>query len=258
MAMGQSGQSDVELLFLRPRDPGTLESGGANHHHSTLFSNEDVNSLSWHDLTVTVKDRATKHERDILSRSSGIVQRGEMLALMGPSGSGKTTLLNAIAQRQGDKVSGKVLVNGAERSLDEHRQISSFVEQEDTLIGSLTVEESLYFAARLALPNRVTRSDARAQILKLIDAFGLTNQRQTLVGTPLQKGVSGGQKRRVSVATQLVTQPRILYLDEPTSGLDSTASYEVMSFIGEIASECNVSHLPSSTVFFCLADHERS
>jgi ABC-type multidrug transport system ATPase subunit len=74
----------------------------------------------------------------------------------------------------------------------------------------------------------------------LINAFGLSGQRDTLIGTPLQKGVSGGQKRRVSVATQLITGPRILYLDEPTSGLDSTASFEVMSFIREIARQNGV------------------
>lgn len=81
----------------------------------------------------------------------------------------------------------------------------------------------------------VTRREARERAGKLIQSFGLTGQRRTLIGTPLQKGISGGQKRRVSVATQLITGPRVLYLDEPTSGLDSTASYEVISFIRDIA-----------------------
>ena len=236
-----SYQSDVELLFLRSGDLAALESGRLNNNGSTALANKDVSVLSWHNLTVTVKDRATKQQRDILSNASGFVHRGEMMALMGPSGSGKTTLLNTIAQRkQPGKVLGKVYVNGAERPFNTHRKISSFVEQEDTLIGSLTVEESLHFAARLALPRHITRTEARERVSKLITAFGLTDQRHTLIGTPLQKGVSGGQKRRVSVATQLVTQPRVLYLDEPTSGLDSTASYEVMSFISDIASEFNV------------------
>jgi len=75
----------------------------------------------------------------------------------------------------------------------------------------------------------------------LIRAFGLGVCKDTLVGTPLRKGISGGQKRRVSVASQLVTAPKILFLDEPTSGLDSTASREVMSFIRRIAKELNVS-----------------
>lgn len=78
------------------------------------------------------------------------------------------------------------------------------------------------------------------RVSSLIDAFGLTGQRATLIGTPLQKGISGGQKRRVSVARELITGPRVLYLDEPTSGLDSTASFEVMSFVRRIARENKV------------------
>lgn len=118
----------------------------------SIFSNDDVESLAWQDLTVTVKDRSTGQDRNILDSSSGIVKPGEMVALMGPSGSGKTTLLNTLAQRQTAAVTGKVLINGDECSLATHRTIASFVEQEDTLIGSLTVEETLKFAARLSLP----------------------------------------------------------------------------------------------------------
>lgn len=73
-----------------------------------------------------------------------------------------------------------------------------------------------------------------------MDAFGIQNQANTLVGTPIRKGISGGQKRRVSVASQLITNPRILFLDEPTSGLDSTASFEVMSYAKELARANNV------------------
>lgn len=75
----------------------------------------------------------------------------------------------------------------------------------------------------------------------LLDAFGLRNQSDTLIGTPIRKGISGGQKRRVSVASQLITGPKLLFLDEPTSGLDSAASWEVISFIKSIAQKNNVS-----------------
>lgn len=75
----------------------------------------------------------------------------------------------------------------------------------------------------------------------LLDSFGLRSQRDTLIGTPIRKGISGGQKRRVSVASQLVTGPKLLFLDEPTSGLDSAASWEVISFIKNIAKQNNVS-----------------
>ncbi|EME43270.1 ABC transporter-like protein [Dothistroma septosporum NZE10] len=205
----------------------------------SYFSNMTVRSLAWQNLTVTVKDRTTGHDRDILHGASGVVKPGEMLALMGPSGSGKTTLLNTLARRAAAD-SGHVLINGKQASLGTHRAISSFVEQEDTLIGSLTVEETLKFAAKLALPGDVTRAEIRDRVSKLIESFGLSDQRQTLIGSPLRKGISGGQKRRVSVATQLITGPSVLYLDEPTSGLDSTASYEVMSFISQLARRNNL------------------
>lgn len=78
-------------------------------------------------------------------------------------------------------------------------------------------------------------SERLARIKMLLEAFGIQNQASTLVGTPIRKGISGGQKRRVSVASQLITCPKILFLDEPTSGLDSTASYEVISYIKKLA-----------------------
>jgi ABC-type multidrug transport system ATPase subunit len=76
-----------------------------------------------------------------------------------------------------------------------------------------------------------TAREIQTRVDRLIEEFGLQGQADTLVGTPFRKGLSGGQKRRVSVAAQLITDPSILYLDEPTSGLDSTASHEVMSLI---------------------------
>lgn len=75
----------------------------------------------------------------------------------------------------------------------------------------------------------------------LLKAFGIQGQAKTLIGTPIQKGISGGQKRRVSVASQLITSPKILFMDEPTSGLDSTASYEVISYLKKLARRNNVS-----------------
>lgn len=173
---------------------------------------------------------------------------------MGPSGSGKTTLLNTLAQRQNSSTSGEITVNGRTRPLSTHREISAFVEQEDTLIGSLTVSETLQYSAKLALPPSVTVHELQHRVEHLLESFGLRNQRHTLIGTPLQKGLSGGQKRRVSVATQLITSPKVLYLDEPTSGLDSTASYEVISFLREFARRNQILmiasiHQPSTKTF---------
>jgi ABC-type multidrug transport system ATPase subunit len=164
--------------------------------------------------------------------------------LTGRSGSGKTTLLNFLARRQataGATESGEVSVNGNTVDRETFRQISSYVEQEDALVGSLTVEETLEFAAKLSLPSSVDGSGRWHRIQALLSAFGLQKQARVLVGTPIRKGISGGQKRRLSVASQLITGPDILFLDEPTSGLDSAASFEVMSHVKKIARKYNVS-----------------
>jgi ABC-type multidrug transport system ATPase subunit len=87
----------------------------------------------------------------------------------------------------------------------------------------------------------LTKAERIRRIDGLLESFGLRNQAHMLIGTPIRKGVSGGQKRRVSVASQLITAPKILFLDEPTSGLDSAASWEVISFVKEVAKRNNVS-----------------
>ena len=100
----------------------------------------------------------------------------------------------------------------------------------------------------------ISKADRKARIERLLSSFGLQYQADTLIGTPIRKGVSGGQKRRVSVASQLITSPKILFLDEPTSGLDSAASYEVIKFVRDVAKQHKVIviasiHQPSTTTF---------
>ncbi|KAI9696339.1 MAG: hypothetical protein M1820_008181 [Bogoriella megaspora] len=223
----------------------------------THLTNDTVRSYSFEDVTVVVNDRQTKTPKPILTGISGVVKAGELLALMGPSGSGKTTLLNVLAQRQvarGATVRNSLLVNGRQCSQRQFRKLSCYVEQEDALTGSLTVRETMDFAARLSLPSSIDKEERKLRIESLIRSFGLQRQSNTLVGTPIRKGISGGQKRRLSVASQLITSPRILFLDEPTSGLDSAASYEVISFVKSIAAKHKLLvvasiHQPSTTTF---------
>ncbi|OJJ76293.1 hypothetical protein ASPBRDRAFT_116544 [Aspergillus brasiliensis CBS 101740] len=223
----------------------------------SFFKNNTVNDFSWRDLTVTVKDRHTKQPRNLIDGISGSVQQGELVALMGPSGCGKTTLLNVLARRaasSGAKSTGDCYIDGKLVDNATFGRLTSYVEQEDALIGSLTVHETLKFAADLALPSSVTKVQRKERIQSLLQAFGIQNQASTLVGTPIRKGISGGQKRRVSVASQLMTCPKILFLDEPTSGLDSSASFEVISYVKEMAVANNLIiiasiHQPSTTTF---------
>lgn len=134
-----------------------------NRVQSAVLANDIVSSFAWHDLSVVVKDRQTGRQLSILDKVCGIVKAGEVLAIMGPSGSGKTTLLNALAHRvaaAGATTYGDILVNGSKASLQTIRDLSSYVEQEDALIGSLTVRETMMFAARLSLPACVNTSCA--------------------------------------------------------------------------------------------------
>ena len=122
---------------------------------STHLMNDIVRSFAWKGIDVAVKDRATKNHLSLLTDANGLVGAGEMVAIMGPSGSGKTTLLNTLAQRTsaaGATAHGQIFANGQVIRQQELRHLSIYVEQEDALIGSLTVWETMNFAARLALP----------------------------------------------------------------------------------------------------------
>ena len=218
-----------------------------------LFDNEVVHTLSWSDVSVTVKDRVTKQPLAILHDCHGIAKAGQVTALMGPSGSGKTTLLNVLAHRSQSPYEGTISLNGDRISKQQLRTTSSYVEQDDALLGSLTVEETITFASKLATPH-LTRKTRQQVVSSLIASFGLEKQRHTIIGTPLRKGISGGQKRRVSVAAQMVTFPKVLFLDEPTSGLDSAASFMVMKFISQMAKQHKLIviasiHQPSASTF---------
>ena len=134
---------------------------------------------------------------------------------------------------------GLLYLNGVAADATEFRRISAYVEQEDALIGSLTVRETLDFAARLSTPG-ASKKERLRRVAALLAAFGLSDVTDSLIGTTIKKGVSGGQKRRVSVAAQLATGPRLLFLDEPTSGLDSAAAFEVISFLRLVAKRYRV------------------
>ncbi|EEA26863.1 ABC transporter, putative [Talaromyces marneffei ATCC 18224] len=234
--------------------PGDVE---GNKTEQAFLLNDIVPNFSWQKLVFTVKDRQTKESKDLICDVNGSVEKGELMAIMGPSGCGKTTLLNLLARRNPTakaKVSGQVLVGGSDIDTTLFQHISSYVEQEDTLIGSLTVEETLKFSAELSLASSTSKSERNDRVQLLLNAFGIQEQAKTLIGTPIRKGISGGQKRRLSVASQLITSPKILFMDEPTSGLDSTASYEVISYLKKLARRNNLIviasiHQPSTSTF---------
>lgn len=210
-----------------------------------------VDVLTWSNIKLQLN---TGEKQLLIDDVSGTVNAGELLALMGPSGSGKSTLLNILAHRSisGNMTqTGEILVNKEHATLSKIKQLSSYVEQEDSLIGSLTVKETVDFAAKFA---GIDSNYRKHLVDKTIAVLGLEEQRDVKIGSPIQKGISGGQKRRVSIASQIITTPSILFLDEPTSGLDSVASREVITTIKKLATEenmiviCSI-HQPSTHTF---------
>ncbi|XP_065041612.1 ABC transporter G family member 1-like [Musa acuminata AAA Group] len=173
---------------------------------------------------------------------------------MGPSGCGKSTLLDALAGRLASNVSqkGGILINGQKQKLA--FGTSAYVTQDDVLMTTLTVREAVYYSAQLQLPDSMSRAEKRARAEETIREMGLESAMDTRIGGWASKGISGGQKRRVSICVELLTRPRLLFLDEPTSGLDSAASYHVMNRIARLARREAMTvvaaiHQPSSEVF---------
>ncbi|KAF0973210.1 hypothetical protein FDP41_008417 [Naegleria fowleri] len=181
-----------------------------------------------------MKNAFKKKEKDILHPMSGFVSPGSTLAIMGPSGAGKTSLLNILAQRV-KETSGDITVNGMKIG-SSFRSLSAFVQQDDVLMGNLSVRETLRYAALLRLPKTISWKEKIERVESIMDELGLLKSANTKVGTPgLTKGISGGERKRLSIAIELLTQPSILFLDEPTSGLDAATAYSVMKTIIKIA-----------------------
>ncbi|KAK0468291.1 P-loop containing nucleoside triphosphate hydrolase protein [Desarmillaria tabescens] len=146
----------------------------------------------------------------------------------GPSGAGKSTLLDLMAFRKMPMDAATVSLNGHLLVPKAMYAISSFVEQEDALLGVLTVRETVAYALRLHLPLLLA-------VNRVLATLGLQSCADQIIGTPISRGISGGEKRRVTAACAMVTFPQILFLDEVTSGLDSTSAREVMSAIRTLA-----------------------
>lgn len=219
----------------------------------TFLKNEAVTNFAWQDINVQVKDGKAGGVKTILCNNSGSVSAGQFLALMGPSGSGKSTLLNALANRSRVPHTGDTIINGSKDLAGQISQFSSYVEQEDVHFGGLTVGENLAFTSQLASP-KTSEAIRRNRNQDILRALGLVGQQDTLVSPLFHAGISGGQKRRLSLATALATGPKILFLDEPTSGLDSVASFQIVSFLSAIAKKNGLIiiasiHQPSGATF---------
>jgi ABC transport system ATP-binding/permease protein len=182
-----------------------------------------------------------------------IEQSGKLLGVMGGSGAGKSTFLNVLNGNYAPS-HGAVTING----VDLHREKSKlegvigFVSQDDLLIEELTVFQNLYFNAKLCF-NDLSESQLKKKVLDLLSDIGLGEAKHLKVGSPLEKTISGGQRKRLNIALELIREPAVMFVDEPTSGLSSRDSENIMDMLKELSLKGKlifvVIHQPSSEIF---------
>lgn len=188
-----------------------------------------------------------------LQPMSFVQESGHLVGIMGASGAGKTTLLNVLNGSE-KPTSGQILING----IDIHSQKElvegqiGFVSQDDLLIEELTVYQNLYFNARLCFDN-YTQEQLETVVNQTLQNLGLYEIKDMRVGSPLNKKISGGQRKRLNIALELIREPAILFLDEPTSGLSSRDSENILDLLKELTLKGKlvfvVIHQPSSEIF---------
>lgn len=196
---------------------------------------------------------AARGKKLLLNDISGEAREGEILAVLGASGSGKSTLIDALACRiSKESLKGAITLNGEPLDFRLLKVISAYVMQDDLLYPMLTVEETLMFAAEFRLPRTLKKSKKKMRVQALIDQLGLRNAATTIIGDEGHRGVSGGERRRVSIGIDIIHDPIILFLDEPTSGLDSTSAFNVVKVLQRIAQSGSIVilsiHQPSSRI----------
>ncbi|KAJ0393262.1 hypothetical protein ATCC90586_011719 [Pythium insidiosum] len=212
-------------------------------------------TLEWSNVTLkaNVKNPTTKSvdEKVILNDVSGYAKPGELLVLMGPSGAGKSSLLDCISGRN-PNVHGRITVNGQPWSKSLKR-LASYVMQDDLFYATITVREHLLFQAKLRMGKTHTVEQQIERVNTVMEELGLTKTRDTLIGGPSLRGISGGERKRLSFATEILTNPSLLFVDEPTSGLDSFMAEAVVLQLQQIARDGRTViatiHQPSSEIY---------
>ena len=193
------------------------------------------------DLSLTVSNRATGQALNLLNHISFTALDGEVIGILGPSGSGKTSLLNVLAGFD-QPTSGKVLLqgqplHGAEGLLVGMGALVGHAPQFDVAHELLTVEEAVRYSAKLRGPSHWNDAEIARRVEKAITDVDMLSRRTVPLGSETRKTLSGGQKKRVNIAMELVLDPPILLLDEPTSGLSAQDTMDLMRLLRQLASE---------------------
>ncbi|XP_010249907.1 PREDICTED: ABC transporter G family member 32 [Nelumbo nucifera] len=207
------------------------------------------------DVPVELKQQGVLEERlQLLFNVSGAFRPGVLTALVGVSGAGKTTLMDVLAGRKtGGHIEGGIYISGYPKKQETFARISGYCEQNDVHSPCLTVRESLLFSALLRLPQHVDLETQKAFVEEVMELVELTSLSGALVGLPGVDGLSTEQRKRLTIAVELVANPSIVFMDEPTSGLDARAAAIVMRTVRNIVDTgrtivCTI-HQPSIDIF---------
>ena len=217
----------------------------------TLFMKEQRESK----IVFEVKDISYRFRNGTfgLQTMSFVKESGRLVGIMGASGAGKSTLLNVLNGSE-KPTTGKILINGVDIHNEKQKieGIIGHVSQDDLLIEELTVFQNLYYNAKLCFGN-YTLEETVAAVEQMLHNLGLYEIKDIQVGTPLNKMISGGQRKRLNIALELIREPAVLFLDEPTSGLSSRDSENIMDLLKELSLKGKlvyvVIHQPSSDIF---------
>ncbi|KAL3475151.1 hypothetical protein BJX99DRAFT_162413 [Aspergillus californicus] len=219
--------------YSRVQLPLSDESDDETHK---LLAEHRPAALYWDNVSYFVNGR------EILTGIRGAAQPGEITAIMGASGAGKTTFLDLLARKnKRGIVQGDFHINGEKVDDTEFKKMIGFVDQEDTMLPTLTVHETILTSALLRLPREMSRAAKEQRVFEVEKQLGIYQIRDQLIGSEegSGRGISGGEKRRVGIACELVTSPSILFLDEPTSGLDAYNAFNVVDCLVTLAKTYN-------------------
>jgi ABC-type multidrug transport system ATPase subunit len=241
----------IGVLYIPPKAPSLVPQ--LKHREITqdpvrpALPVDSCTDLTLESVSVSYRDTnllRPKSNKLVFGPVSAGFEPGTLTAILGPSGSGKTTLLQAVTGRLpgGFRTrlvrTGRIQVHGRQARESDMRSTCAFVPQSDHgLLHYLTVRETLQYAARLRLPANLKQENLSTCAESVLSELGLTPCADTIVGNSRIRGISGGEKRRLSIAVQILANPAVLVLDEPTSGLDAFTAMTVMQVLRNLASQ---------------------